>query len=38
MLNNVLRRVTMWNQVQPFYSNSKEGPTLAPDSRYGISD
>jgi squalene-hopene/tetraprenyl-beta-curcumene cyclase len=33
MLNNVLRRVTLWNQVQPFYSNSKEGPTLAPDSR-----
>jgi squalene-hopene/tetraprenyl-beta-curcumene cyclase len=33
MLNNVLRRVTMWNQVQPFYSNSKTGPTLATDSR-----
>ncbi len=33
MLNNVLRRVTLWNQVQPFYSNSQEGPTLAPDSR-----
>ncbi|MGC2399927.1 MAG: hypothetical protein WA510_09100, partial [Acidobacteriaceae bacterium] len=23
MLNNVLRRVTMWNEVQPFYPNSK---------------
>ena len=33
MLNNVLRRVTLWNQVQPFYPNSKDGPTLAPDSR-----
>jgi squalene-hopene/tetraprenyl-beta-curcumene cyclase len=33
LLNNVLRRVTMWNQVQPFYPNSKNGPTLAPDSR-----
>ena len=33
MLNNVLRRVTMWNEVQPFYPNSKNGPTLATDSR-----
>ena len=33
MLNNVLRRVTMWNEVQPFYPNSKDGPTLATDSR-----
>jgi squalene-hopene/tetraprenyl-beta-curcumene cyclase len=33
MLNNVLRRVTMWNEVQPFYPNSKTGPTLATDSR-----
>jgi hypothetical protein len=33
MLNNVLRRVTLWNQVLPFYPNSKTGPTLAPDSR-----
>jgi len=33
MLNNVLRRVTMWNEVQPFYPNSKSGPTLATDSR-----
>ncbi len=33
MLNNVLRRVTMWNEVQPFYPSSKAGPTLATDSR-----
>jgi hypothetical protein len=33
MLNNVLRRVTLWNEVQPFYPNSKSGPTLATDSR-----
>lgn len=33
LLNNVLRRVTLWNQVQPFYPNSKSGPTLAADSR-----
>ncbi len=33
MLDNLLRRVSMWNQVQPFYPNSKGGPTLATDSR-----
>ncbi len=33
LLNNVLRRVTLWNQVQPFYPNSQTGPTLAADSR-----
>jgi squalene-hopene/tetraprenyl-beta-curcumene cyclase len=33
MLNNVLRRVTLWNEVQPFYPNSQTGPTLATDSR-----
>ncbi len=33
LLNNVLRRVTLWNEVQPFYPNSKSGPTLATDSR-----
>jgi squalene-hopene/tetraprenyl-beta-curcumene cyclase len=33
LLNNVLRRVTMWDEVQPFYPNSKTGPTLATDSR-----
>lgn len=33
LLNNVLRRVTMWNEVKPFYPNSKSGPTLATDSR-----
>jgi squalene-hopene/tetraprenyl-beta-curcumene cyclase len=33
LLNNVLRRVTLWDQVQPFYPNSKTGPTLATDSR-----
>ncbi len=37
MLNNVLRRVTLWNQVQPFYPNSKTGPTLATGlARYRI--
>ena len=33
MLDNLLRRVSMWNQVQPFIPNSKGGPTLATDSR-----
>jgi squalene-hopene/tetraprenyl-beta-curcumene cyclase len=33
MLNNVLRRVTMWKEVQPFYADSKTGPTLSTDSR-----
>jgi hypothetical protein len=33
MLNNVLRRVTLWNEVQPFYPSSKNSPTLAADSR-----
>jgi squalene-hopene/tetraprenyl-beta-curcumene cyclase len=33
MLNNVLRRVTMWNQVEPFYANGKSGPTKTPESR-----
>jgi squalene-hopene/tetraprenyl-beta-curcumene cyclase len=33
MLNNVLRRVTLWNQVEPFYANGKAGPTKTPESR-----
>jgi hypothetical protein len=33
MLANVVRRVTLWNEVQPFYPNSLSGPTLATDSR-----
>jgi squalene-hopene/tetraprenyl-beta-curcumene cyclase len=33
MLNNVLRRVTMWKQVEPFYANGANGPTKTPESR-----
>lgn len=33
LLDNVLRRVTLWKEVQPFYPNSLKGPTLATDSR-----
>jgi len=33
MLNNVLRRVTMWNQVGPYYANNPKGPTKTPESR-----
>jgi hypothetical protein len=33
MLTNVLRRVTMWNQVEPFYHNGEYGPTKTPESR-----
>ncbi len=33
MLNNVLRRVTMWNQVEPFYANNAKDPTKTPESR-----
>jgi squalene-hopene/tetraprenyl-beta-curcumene cyclase len=33
MLNNVLRRVTLWDQVEPFYHNGEYGPTKTPESR-----
>lgn len=33
MLNNVLRRVTMWNQVEPFYASGASSPTKTPESR-----
>lgn len=33
MLNNVLRRVTMWNQVEPFYHTGVDGPNKSPESR-----
>ena len=33
MLNNVLRRVTLWNQVEPFYHTGKDGPNKSPESR-----
>jgi hypothetical protein len=33
LLDNVLRRVTLWNEVQPFYPSSLHGLTLATDSR-----
>lgn len=33
MLTNVLRRVTMWNQVAPFYVTGKDGPAKTPESR-----
>jgi squalene-hopene/tetraprenyl-beta-curcumene cyclase len=33
MLNNVLRRVTLWNDVEPFYKDGKAGPTKSIESR-----
>jgi len=33
MLNNVLRRVTLWDQVEPFYHDGEAGPTKTPESR-----
>ena len=33
MLNNVLCRVTLWNQVEPYYPNNPQGPTKTPESR-----
>lgn len=33
MLNNVLRRVTLWNQVEPFYHTGVDGPNKSPESR-----
>ena len=33
MLNNVLRRVTLWNDVEPFYKDGKSGPTKSIESR-----
>ncbi len=33
MLNNVLRRVTLWDEVEPFYKDGKAGPTKSIESR-----
>jgi squalene-hopene/tetraprenyl-beta-curcumene cyclase len=33
MLNNVLRRVTLWNQVEPFYHTGVDGTRKTPESR-----
>ena len=33
MLNNVLRRVTLWKQVEPFYHTGVDGPNKSPESR-----
>jgi squalene-hopene/tetraprenyl-beta-curcumene cyclase len=33
MLNNVLRRVTLWNEVGPFYHTGIDGPLKTPESR-----
>ena len=34
MLNNVLRRVTLWNQVEPFYHTGVDGPNKSPEDVY----
>jgi hypothetical protein len=33
MLDNVTRRVTLWNQVEPFYKDGEAGPTKSIESR-----
>ena len=33
MLNNVLRRVTLWNQLEPFYHTGVDGARKTPESR-----
>ena len=33
MFNNVVRRVTIWNEVEPFYKDGKAGPTKSIESR-----
>ena len=33
MLNNVLRRVTLWNEVGPYYHTGVDGPNKSPESR-----
>lgn len=33
MLNYVIRRVTLWNEVEPFYNDAKSGPRKTPESR-----
>jgi squalene-hopene/tetraprenyl-beta-curcumene cyclase len=33
MLNYVVRRVTLWNQVEPFYASGAGAPTKTPESR-----
>ena len=33
MLSYVVRRVTLWNAVEPFYNDAKSGPRKTPESR-----
>lgn len=33
MFDGIARRVTLWDQVQPFYKNGKSGPTKSIESR-----
>jgi len=33
MFNNVVRRVTLWNDVEPFYKDGQSGPTKSIESR-----
>jgi squalene-hopene/tetraprenyl-beta-curcumene cyclase len=33
MFNNVVKRVTLWNDVEPFYKDGKAGPTKSIESR-----
>src|SRR5579871_2373684 len=33
ILDNVAKRVTLWNDVQPFYSDEKQGPPKSMESR-----
>jgi squalene-hopene/tetraprenyl-beta-curcumene cyclase len=33
MLNDVARRVTLWNQVEPYYHTGVDGPLKTPESR-----
>ena len=33
MLDNVTKRVRLWSEVEPFYSNEKVGPRKTPESR-----
>ena len=33
MLANVIKRVNLWSEVQPFYSTEKVGPEKTPQSR-----
>jgi squalene-hopene/tetraprenyl-beta-curcumene cyclase len=33
MFNNIVKRVTLWNDVEPFYKDSPSGPTKSIESR-----